>query len=68
MGRENDLGPNQLIMAYEIELARSAGEELKEIRVYDRRQIVDEIREQLKDDPTNETRRKKVLGQVKAGF
>jgi mRNA-degrading endonuclease RelE of RelBE toxin-antitoxin system len=55
-------------MAYEIGLARSAGVELKEIRVYDRRRIVDEMREQLKDEPINETRRRKILGQVEAGF
>jgi mRNA-degrading endonuclease RelE of RelBE toxin-antitoxin system len=55
-------------MAYEIELTRSAAAELKEMRVYDRRRIVDEMRAQLKDEQLTETPRRKILDQVKTGL
>ena len=48
-------------MAYEVRLTDSATEELRAIRVFDRRWIVDEIKRQLRDEPTVSTRNRKCL-------
>jgi mRNA-degrading endonuclease RelE of RelBE toxin-antitoxin system len=48
-------------MAYSIELTPLAVSNLKSMRVYDRRRIVDEIGEQLSHQPTMETRNRKLL-------
>lgn len=47
--------------AYDIEIADLAVEELKGIRVYDRRRVVDAIRNQLTHQPTVTTRNRKRL-------
>src|ERR1700687_1909654 len=48
-------------MAYEIALSRSAADELKAFRAYDRRRIVAAIQTQLVHQPTTETRNRKPL-------
>jgi len=48
-------------MAYEIILTDLAIDELRAIRVYDRRRIVDEMERQLTHQPTTETRNRKPL-------
>ena len=48
-------------MAYEIEITTLAVDELKTIRVFDRRRIVDEIKQQLSYSPTAATRNRKQL-------
>jgi mRNA-degrading endonuclease RelE of RelBE toxin-antitoxin system len=55
-------------MAYEIELTSLAVNELKAIRVYDRRRIVDEIKKQLSHQPTVATRNRKCLDAASPGF
>jgi len=55
-------------MAYEIEIGRSAHNELKAIKPYYRRQIVDAIDEQLTDQPMLETRNRKPLPGAKPDF
>jgi len=47
--------------AYEIEITDLAVEELKDIRVFDRRCVVDAIRDQLTHQPTVATRNRKRL-------
>ena len=47
--------------AYEIEITDLAVEELKDIRVYDRRRVADAIRNQLTHQPTVATRNRKQL-------
>jgi mRNA-degrading endonuclease RelE of RelBE toxin-antitoxin system len=48
-------------MAYEIDLTDLALDELKAIRSFDRRRIVDEIHGQLEHQPTVATRNRKCL-------
>jgi mRNA-degrading endonuclease RelE of RelBE toxin-antitoxin system len=48
-------------MAYEIILTNPATTELKTLRAYDRRRVVDEIEKQLMHQPTVETRNRKLL-------
>ena len=51
-------------MSYTIKLTTSAEAELKAIRVYDRRQILDVLKAQLTHQPTMETRNRKRLDEV----
>jgi mRNA-degrading endonuclease RelE of RelBE toxin-antitoxin system len=55
-------------MPYTIHIAREAEEELKAIRAYDRRRIVDEINGQLTHQPTVETRNRKPVPGASPGF
>lgn len=55
-------------MAYKIELTRSAASELRSIRAYDRRRILDEIEVQLLHQPTVETRNRKSLVGLSPSF
>lgn len=55
-------------MAYVIEITRPAVNELKAIRVFDRRRIVDAMEEQLKDQPLTVTRNRKPLGEAEPDF
>ncbi len=48
-------------MAYEVRLTDLATEELRAIRVFDRRWVVDEIKRQLRYEPTVSTRNRKCL-------
>ena len=50
-----------IVALYEIEIHEDAVLELDELRPYDRNRILDEIEEQLNDEPGRSTRRKKVL-------
>ncbi len=55
-------------MAYKIELMRSAASELRVIRAYDRRRIIDEMEAQLPHQPAVETRNRKRLAGVSPTF
>jgi mRNA-degrading endonuclease RelE of RelBE toxin-antitoxin system len=55
-------------MAYQIELAELAVRELKAIRAFDRRRIVDELKRQLAQEPSVATRNRKLLEAVSPGF
>lgn len=55
-------------MPYEIYITQPARAELKEIRVFDRRRIVDEIKTQLVNEPTVSTRHRKCLGAASPEF
>ena len=55
-------------MAYKIELTRSAANELKAIRAYGRRRIIDEMDAKLAYQPTVETRNRKRLDGASASF
>ena len=55
-------------MAYEVEFTEPAGKELKGLRRYDAIRIRDAIRGQLQDQPTVQTRNRKPLDDVAAGF
>ena len=55
-------------MEYVIEFAVSAAEELKSVRVFDRRRIVEEIEKQLTHEPAKPSRNRKSLTNVTAGF
>ena len=55
-------------MSYSIETSQSAKSELKAIKVFERKQIIEEIDAQLKDEPTKETRNRKPLPNVEPGF
>ena len=46
---------------FTIEYAEGVVEDLAAIRAFDRRQLLDRIEEQLTDEPTTETRNKKIL-------
>jgi mRNA-degrading endonuclease RelE of RelBE toxin-antitoxin system len=48
-------------MAFEIDITDVATEELKAIRTFDRRRIVDGIKQQLSDQPTIASRNRKCL-------
>lgn len=49
------------MVAYDIEITDLAVEELKDIRVFDRRRVADAIRDQLTHQPTVTTRNRKQL-------
>ncbi|HMF11433.1 MAG TPA: type II toxin-antitoxin system RelE/ParE family toxin [Gemmataceae bacterium] len=55
-------------MAFEVELTKSAKAELKAIRVFDRRRIVDEIYNQLGSEPLVATRNRKCLDAAEPSF
>ena len=55
-------------MAFVIKFPGSAAAELKSIRVFDQRRILDEIENQLRDQPTVATRNRKCLGDFVPGF
>jgi mRNA-degrading endonuclease RelE of RelBE toxin-antitoxin system len=55
-------------MAYAIELTDLAVNELKALRPFESRRLVDEINRQLTHQPTGATRNRKCLGVVAAGF
>jgi mRNA-degrading endonuclease RelE of RelBE toxin-antitoxin system len=48
-------------MAYEICFRGHSSEELRSLRVFEQRQIVAEIEEQLRHEPTGQTRNRKCL-------
>jgi mRNA-degrading endonuclease RelE of RelBE toxin-antitoxin system len=53
-------------MPFTVKIEPSALEELKNIRVFDRRQIEQAIDDQLSHEPTVRTRNRKMLGGVRA--
>jgi hypothetical protein len=55
-------------MPFRIEIADLAEAELTAIRVFDRRRIVDELREQLTHQPTEMTRNRKRLDAAEPEF
>src|SRR5579884_4146381 len=55
-------------MPYTVRVTRSAEQELRAIRAYDRRRIVDEIEGQLAHQPTVETRNRKQVPAASPGF
>jgi mRNA-degrading endonuclease RelE of RelBE toxin-antitoxin system len=55
-------------MAYAIEIVPSALKELKTIKPFYRQQIRDAINQQLKNEPTIETRNRKILSGAKPDF
>jgi mRNA-degrading endonuclease RelE of RelBE toxin-antitoxin system len=55
-------------MPYAIVVHELAVEELQSIRVFDRRRLIIEIREQLADQPTVPTRRRKCLVDLTPSF
>lgn len=55
-------------MAYDVETTDLFDEEIKAIRVFDQRRIVDEIKAQLTDQPTTETRKRKRLDDLVPSF
>jgi mRNA-degrading endonuclease RelE of RelBE toxin-antitoxin system len=55
-------------MGYEIEIAIGAVEELKAIKRYYRRAIIDAIEQELTHQPTTETRNRKLLVGLKPDF
>src|SRR5712691_1033888 len=55
-------------MAYQIELAERAAREMKALRAFDRRRIVNDLKKQLAHEPSVATRNRKRLEAVSAGF
>jgi mRNA-degrading endonuclease RelE of RelBE toxin-antitoxin system len=55
-------------MVYQIELTELAVSELKAIRAFERRRLVDELRKQLVHEPSAVTRNRKRLEAVSPGF
>jgi mRNA-degrading endonuclease RelE of RelBE toxin-antitoxin system len=55
-------------MAHEIRLSGNAAEELRNLAVFERRRIVDEINSQLGHEPTVATRNRKCLLGLTPGF
>jgi mRNA-degrading endonuclease RelE of RelBE toxin-antitoxin system len=55
-------------MAYEVEVHELAVEELAQLRAFDRRRILADIRDQLTDQPTVTTRRRKCLLDLTPSF
>ena len=55
-------------MAYFIEMARLATSDLKALRAYDQRRIINEIERQLRHQPGVGTRNRKNLGELIADF
>jgi mRNA-degrading endonuclease RelE of RelBE toxin-antitoxin system len=54
--------------SFRIAVKPDAAAELNGIRVFDRRRIVDDMKSELKTNPDTETKRKKRLDGVVAGF
>jgi len=54
--------------AYQIELTELAIRELKAIRAFDRRRVVDELKKRLVHQPSEATRNRKRLESVSPGF
>jgi mRNA-degrading endonuclease RelE of RelBE toxin-antitoxin system len=46
---------------YDVEYTEGVAEDLKDLRANDRKRILDKIDEQLRNNPTEETRNKKIL-------
>jgi mRNA-degrading endonuclease RelE of RelBE toxin-antitoxin system len=55
-------------MGFSIEVSKTARKELKAIKLFERRRILEEIETQLETEPTKETRNRKPLPNVKPGF
>jgi mRNA-degrading endonuclease RelE of RelBE toxin-antitoxin system len=55
-------------VAYELSIAKTAREELKALKAFDRNRIMDSIEKQLIDSPTVVTRNRKLLGKTKTSF
>lgn len=55
-------------MAYHIDFSKRATEELKQLRTFDQRRIIDEIETQLGHQPTTVTRNRKCLDTEFPGF
>src|SRR5712692_10591826 len=55
-------------MAYQIELTELAVAELKALRAFDRRRVVDALKRQLVRQPSVATRNRKTLEAVSPGF
>jgi len=55
-------------MPFKIEVARSAAAELKGLRPFDRKRLLDEMEKHLTHEPTVITRNRKCLGPLPAGF
>ena len=55
-------------MAFQIQIAAQALDDLKAIRAFDRRRIIDEIHRELSNEPTKETRNRKCLEEVVPDF
>jgi mRNA-degrading endonuclease RelE of RelBE toxin-antitoxin system len=53
---------------YELEYTEGVAQDLKDLRANDRKRILDKIDEQLTDNPTEETRNKKILIGLKPPF
>jgi len=55
-------------MAYNVFVHEFAAEELESMRAFDQRRLITEIREQLTDEPTVPTRRRKCLVNLNPSF
>ena len=55
-------------MAYQVKLLGDAAKELKGLRVFEQRRIVDEITSQLQHEPTVPSRNRKCLPDLKPSF
>lgn len=55
-------------MAYNILVHELAAEEMESLRTFDRRRVITEIREQLTEEPTVPTRRRKCLVNLSPAF
>lgn len=55
-------------MAFSIEVSTTAKTELKAIKLFERRRIMEEIETQLSAEPLKKTRNRKPLPNVKPGF
>jgi mRNA-degrading endonuclease RelE of RelBE toxin-antitoxin system len=55
-------------MPFTVKIEPSAWEDLEQIRVFDRRRIVQAIDDQLSFEPTVRTRNRKMLGEFRASF
>src|SRR6266581_8277353 len=53
---------------FSLVVSEAAREELDALRAFEKRQIADEIEKKLLVDPLAQTRKMKMLGEVKAGF
>ena len=55
-------------MPFSIETSASAKSELKSIKLFERKRIIEEIDSQLMDEPTTETKNRKPLPDIEPGF
>jgi mRNA-degrading endonuclease RelE of RelBE toxin-antitoxin system len=53
---------------FEIRYAEGVADDLKELRAYDQRIVVDRIKEQLTHEPAMETRAKKIITGLRPSF